>query len=85
MEKENYELAIYWFKQATRIKPNLQSGAFVQIDYYKYIPYLNLCVCYNRLGKDKIACKYNEKAGKFKPNSIAYKNNKEYFKKIKIC
>lgn len=85
MQKANYNLAIYWFKQATKIKPNIESGAFIQTDYYNYIPYLNLCVCYNRLGKNKIAYKYNELAGKFKPNSTTYKNNKEYFKNLNIC
>lgn len=85
MERNKYDLAIYWFKQAIKIKPNLQSGAFVQLDYYNYIPYLNLCVCYNRIGKNHLANKYNELAGKFKPDSIAYKNNKEYFKNLNIC
>ncbi len=85
MEKELYTQAIYWFKQATKIKPNIKSGAFVQLDYYNYIPYLNLCVCYNRIGKDKLANKYNELAGKFKPDSTAFKNNKKYFEKLNIC
>lgn len=83
MEKELYYQAIYWFKQATKIKPNIKSGAFIQLDYYKYIPYLDICVCYNRLGNDKLANKYNELAGKYKPDSEAYKNNKNYFQNIK--
>lgn len=85
MQKFKYDLAIYWFKQAVKIKPNLKSGAFIQIDYYNYIPYLNLCVCYSNLGNYKLAKKYNELAGKYKPDSIAYKNNKEYFKNLNIC
>lgn len=83
MDKKLYTQAIYWLKQATKIKPNIKSGAFIQLDYYNYIPYLNLCVCYNRLGKNKLAYNYNELAGKCKPDSTTYLNNKKYFENIK--
>lgn len=84
MEKENYNLAIYWFKQSTKIKPNMTSGAFIFVDYYNFIPYINLCVCYSKIGKYKLANLYNEKAGKLKPDNKAYKSNKEYFKSLNI-
>lgn len=82
MQKKKYNIAIYWFKQATKITPNMKSGAFIQQDYYDYIPYINLCVCYSNLKNYIEAQKYNELAGKYKPNSLAYKNNKEYLEKI---
>ena len=81
ISKSKYYQAIYWFKQSIQISPNLKSGGFVLLDYYNFIPYINLCVCYDKLGDLKTAYKYNELAGKFKPNSPEFLNNKEYFKK----
>lgn len=81
LSKSKYNLAIYWLKLSTQIAPNLKSGAFVLLDYYNFIPYINLCVCYDRLGDLKKAYEYNELAGKFKPESKEYINNKKYFEK----
>lgn len=79
MSKNKYDIAIYWFKAALNIKPNIKSGAFIQMDYYTFIPCINLCVCYDKLGKRKQAIKYNNLAGKYKPQSKEYLNNLEYF------
>ena len=80
MKKAKYDIAIYWFKEALKSKPNIKSGAFVQQDYYTYIPCINLCVCYDKIGKRKLAINYNDKAGKYKPQSKEYLNNLKYFK-----
>lgn len=79
MNKKHYTKAIYWFKTALKLKPNLKSGAFVQIDYYTFIPCINLCVCYDRIGNRKLAIKYNNKAGKYKPQSNQYLSNLKFF------
>lgn len=84
LNKEKYNIAIYWLKAALNIKPNLESGAFVLMDYYNYIPYMNLCVCYDKLGNLKLANEYNEMAGKIKPDSPQYLNNKKYFENLNI-
>lgn len=82
--KNNYPLAIYWLKTATTFSPNLESGGFVLLDYYNYLPYINLCVCYDALGDHKLANEYNEKAGQIKPTSPEYLYNKKYFENLKI-
>ena len=84
MRKNNYSLAIYWLKVATTISPNIESGSFVLLDYYNYLPYINLCVCYDALGNHKLAYEYNEKAGQIKPASPEYLYNKKYFENLKI-
>ena len=60
----------------------LRAGAFVFADCYGYIPAIQLCVCYDRLGQLQKAQKYNELAGHFKPNNASYLHNKQYFDKI---
>lgn len=79
---KKYQQAIYWYKQALSIERKDSSGAFVSPDSYGYLPSIQLCVCYSKIGDIKTAIEYNEKAGSYKPDNIHYKNNKEYFRKL---
>ncbi len=81
MERERYRQAAYWYQTAASCEREDQSGGFVLPDCYDYIPYLQLCVCYDRMGDYITASMYNEKAGKCKPNSEAYLANKTYFER----
>lgn len=76
--------AIYWYEQATKCDINLKSGAFVLSDYYKFIPYLQLCVCYSRLNNIKKAEEYNDLALKIKPYSKEALQNKAIFDEHKM-
>lgn len=77
--KQNYINAIYWYELAASKNKNEQNGGFCLPDCYDYTPYIQLCVCYDRLGDRKKAIYYNEKAGEIKPNDKSYLHNKEYF------
>ena len=79
LEHGNYRNAIYWYKTALHIQKNEYSGGFVLPDCYDYIPFLQLCVCYDKMGNQQKAKEYNEKAGACKPYSQAYLYNKNYF------
>ncbi len=79
LEHENYYIAIYWYEVALNTPKKEESDGFVQPDYYDYIPLLQLCVCYDRLGNRQKAREYNERAGSCKPYSQAYLYNKQYF------
>lgn len=80
----NYKQAIFWYKLATTLEPNHESGAFYLPDCYGYTPFMQLCVCYDKLGDYKTAAEFNEKAGKIKQQSSAYDFNKKYFNKIEF-
>lgn len=77
--KSDYNTAIFWYETATRLKPNINGGGFEQLDCYDYIPYLGLCICYDKLNNYEMAYKYNEMVGKIRPNDEKYKYNKAYF------
>ncbi len=79
LEHGMYNHAIYWYKTALNMPKNEYSGGFMLPDCYDYIPYLQLCVCYDKLGDLQTAGAYNEKAGACKPYSRAYLYNKQYF------
>lgn len=84
LEHANFRNAIYWYEVALHIPKNEYSGGFMLPDCYDYIPYLQLCVCYDRLGDQQKAKEYNEKAGICKPYSPAYLYNKRYFDSIQL-
>lgn len=79
-ELECYQQAIYWYAVALSCKRDDTSGAFVLPDCYDYIPYIQLCLCYDALKQYDSANFYNELAGTCKPDDPAYLYNKEYFK-----
>lgn len=71
--------AIYWYERALTRDDGLKEGGFVNLDYCGYIPNIQLCVLYDKLGEYARANEYNEAAGKFKPDSPSYLSNKKYF------
>lgn len=83
ISKKNYTLAIYWLKEALNKTYDISSGGFFSKDYYDFIPYIELCVCYYYLGNIELAIKYNEKAGSIKPTNENYLNNKAFFESRK--
>lgn len=76
---QGWKRAIYWYRQALSAIRDDRSGGFVLPDCYGYIPALQLCLCYDRLGEMQTAYEYNELAGQFKPESEAYLFNKQYY------
>ena len=78
LERRQLGAAKFWYELAPRqfLKP---LGGFLHADFGGYIPYLQLCVIYDRLGETKLAAEYNELAGKVKPDSKAVSQNREYF------
>ncbi|MCM1115669.1 MAG: glycosyltransferase family 2 protein [Clostridium sp.] len=82
MSKQQYSNAVFWFELALTIPKNERPGAFTDINYYGYIPCLQLCVCYDKLNDYKKAEDYNLKAGACRPHSSAYLQNLNYFQSL---
>lgn len=79
---KRYPLAAFWYQLAADTEKNELAGGFSLPDCYDFIPYLQLCVCYDKMGDLQKAREYNEKAGKCKPNAKAYLYNKNYFENL---
>lgn len=84
LEHGKYETAVYWYETALDRPRNKYSSGFVLPDCYDYIPFLQLCVCFDKMGDKKKAKEYNERAGACKPYSKAYQYNKQYFDSLQI-
>lgn len=79
MEENKYHQAVYWYHQALGMEMKEDTGAFVWRDCYGFLPAIQLCVCYDRLGDEERALEYHRKSMKYKPDSQAVKYNEEYF------
>ncbi len=79
MQEQNYRAAVFWFELARSLPENDKSGGFVSADSHGYLPCIQLCVCYYRLGDRKKAEEYNRMAGTYRPSSPAYLYNLKFF------
>ena len=68
---------------ATQLKKPVDTWGFILHDYWDYIPSIQLCLCYDRLGNIEEAIRYNNKAAEYKPNDRAVLYNIKYFHGIK--
>ena len=77
--RQEYDAAVHWYQAALLCRRKDTAGAFTLEDCYGYLPHLQLCVCYDKLGRREQAAAHNEEAGKLRPQSAAYLHNVKYF------
>ena len=82
MKKGEIDAAIYWYEAALKASDNASAGGFINRDYGGFIPYMQLCVLYDRLGDFEKARAYNEAAGRLEPLNASYLSNVKYFEKL---
>lgn len=76
----DYKTAAYWFERAASSKPDRESGAFIDMDCYGFLPSVWLTVCYDRLGKTRAAYYWHTRARKLRPDHPSVIANEAYFK-----
>lgn len=79
--KENYTVAKHWYELATNVELSDSDFGFHRPDYATYIPYMQLCVIYDKLGDKKKAFDYHNLAKLVKPDSPQVAYNEDYFNK----
>ena len=79
LEQERYRAAVFWYEQALAAPPPPPDGGFERPDCRDYVPLLQLCLCWHRLGDQIKAADYNEQAARIKPESAACRHNRDYF------
>jgi glycosyltransferase involved in cell wall biosynthesis len=82
LEKNYYRQAIYWYHFATQYTAPSDQMAIANHAYTTWLPNLQLCVCYDRLGDHEKAYKYNEIARKFQPANPHVLYNKKYLEDL---
>ena len=71
--------AVFWYELALTRHADPKTVAFVSPDCSGYIPCIQLCVCYDRLGDRQKAAAYNDRAEAFKPGDPSCAHNRAYF------
>ncbi|MBC2870168.1 glycosyltransferase family 2 protein [Bittarella massiliensis] len=71
--------AIYWYRRALEVPFDPASGGFTEPDCYGFLPHIQLCVCYDRLGDRRRAEEENELAARSKPDHPSVRQNRVYF------
>ena len=80
--REQFRQAAYWYTLALTCTRDDRRGSFVSPDCYGYLPCIQLCVCYSRLGDAKRANAFNELAALYKPDSPAVHHNRAIFQAL---
>ncbi|MCQ6559690.1 glycosyltransferase [Paenibacillus mendelii] len=78
MSENRLQEAIYWYETATTLGEPPQSGALIDHASWTWLPHLQLCVCYDKLGQYKKAYEYNERALDYQPDHPSMLYNKRY-------
>ncbi|MBD5148709.1 MAG: glycosyltransferase family 2 protein [Oscillibacter sp.] len=83
-QRENMSLAAYWYSLALTCTRDDSRGGFVSPDCYGYLPCIQLCVCYSRLGDLRRAERMNELAASFKPDAAPVLHNRAFFQSLAV-
>jgi len=81
LEEGTLEAAAHWYRAALLCSPRENTGAFVLRDMYGYVPLMQLCVIFSRMGDDMLASQMNEQALLLRPDDPAALFNRAYFEK----
>lgn len=82
LQEQLYQQAIYWYQTALQCKKEKSRGGFILPDCYDFIPNIQLCVCYDRLGDHRTAYQHHKITEHLKPHHPMVIHNKNYFQSI---
>ena len=83
LNQGKYDNAIFWFKLALQSEMNVKSGAFINEDCYRFLPAIQLCLCYYKKGDVIQSYHYHLVSKGFKPNDERVIFNDAFFKDLK--
>ncbi|MDM8128831.1 glycosyl transferase, partial [Paraclostridium benzoelyticum] len=85
---QNYEMlgryyeAIYWYESIQNAKIPEDKSGFIYEELWSWKPFIQLCVCYNRIGDIDKAYTYHEKAKILQPKNEYVIQNSKFFESI---
>lgn len=75
-ERGQYDAAVYWYEMALTLpKPKYHMG-LLNLVCWTWMPHVQLCICYAKLGKLEQAYKHNEQALAYLPDDVNLIDNK---------
>jgi len=79
---EQYEQGVFWYTLATQLERPIDSWGPILEACWTWLPHLQLCVCYDKLGKCELAYEHNELARKYRPEDPQVLHNKKYLEGV---
>lgn len=76
-----YRIALEWYRRALRT-PVPTYASYLNKEYYTWLPALQMCLCYYKLGDTKHAIEYNSLAYTYNPKHPSILHNMEFFKSL---
>lgn len=77
---QRFDLAAFWYELATKLEKPVDNRGFVENASWTWVPHIQLCVCYDKLGKYELAYRHNEMAAAFIPDDPGVLHNRRYLK-----
>jgi len=84
LHEMKYNQAAFWYEIATTLEKPKDSWGFLDDACWTWLPYLQLCVCYDRLGNHKLSFKNNEIASQFRPKDERILYNRKYLEGLDL-
>lgn len=81
-EQGKYEQAIYWYDLAVRLPVDTGNMGMTNKAVSTWVPHLQLCLCYDKLGQHQKANYHNELALSYYPSHPSMQYNRNYFKNL---
>lgn len=81
-QEGKYSEAISWYKVIIHLNIPKDNLGFIYNDYWTWLPHLQLCVCYYKLGDLKYSFYHNNIAYNINPTNESILKNIEFFKSI---
>ncbi|MHA0858292.1 tetratricopeptide repeat-containing glycosyltransferase family 2 protein [Paenibacillus sp. CMAA1364] len=82
LQKDQINNAVFWYTTATTLGIESNRLALQNYPCSTWLPHLQLCVCYDRLGNYELAYKHNEEALKYRKDDPKVIGNKTYLESI---
>ena len=79
LNKNKFKQAAFWYKLATLLEKPAENMGFTNHACWTWLPHLQLCVCYDKLGLHQLAYEHNEIARSYIPHDKRVLYNKKYF------
>ena len=80
LERELPRQAAYWYGQALTVPSDKKKGGFFMAEYHGFVPYMQLCVCYDKMGCPEQAFFFHKKAKGLKPEDSGVLYDQKYFR-----
>jgi glycosyltransferase involved in cell wall biosynthesis len=78
LSEGNFRKAAYWYERA--LEAEKPKYGMINHACHTWLPHIQLCVCYNRLGQPDKAYYHNEVAAVYQPDSPSVLHNREYLR-----